>query len=189
MRMLSFFNGVITVPHGITDLFHAHKYDNIPNLCKIYTASLGLIPISNMIEQCNHNIHPIEIIFFVLASSHFRHDMPEIKIKDKQISRSILSSLLVLSTPLLGYNIFSLYMIFLHVPRHYLKCGKFLKPYINYLILSIVFLSVPGYILYENIHHIDKFVIHLVESLVVAHIIYNELYIDNMNHENAEIKI
>lgn len=177
MKIVSIFNGVVTVPHGITDLFHAHKYDNLSNLCKIYSGSIGLIPLSAIIEKCNHNIHVLDLTFLLMSICHFRHDMPEIN--KANISKLTLSTLLVLSSPLIGLNLFSLYMGLIHVPRHYVKCNKFVKPYAKYLIMSILILSIPGCVMFENIQNLDGISLHIVESIVIGHILYNEIYIDN----------
>ena len=133
MKLIKLLRDVIIAPHGVTDISHSIQTNNQLNLLKINTFMIGG---TNFIIN-NYNYDDIlNLLFFASTIIHFRHDMPEIN--KVNISKLTLSTLLVLYSPLIGLNLFSLYMGLIHVPRHYVKCNKFVKPYAKYLIMSIL---------------------------------------------------
>ena len=179
MKLLSALNGLTTVPHGITDIFHAYETDNVQNLYKVYATSVSLIPFSHMVT-IKENIHVIDILFLVSAVAHFRHDMPKIQYKNKMIPREAISSLFVFGLPIMGWDVLTMYMVFIHVPRHYKKSWKYIKGSMIELICSILLLSIPGAFMMENVNGLPPIIKEFSEAIVIAHIIYNELYIDGM---------
>ena len=184
MRITPLVNGIIVAPHGITDLFHAYSYDNMHNLMKIYGGSLIFMKISNLIHSNFQDVNLLDNVFYASSIFHFKHDMPKLKNNDKVIPY-LLSSILVTSTLVMDMDLFTVYMTLIHVPRHYLKCWDFMKKYKELLLLSIIVLSVPGYLIIDNLNNLDKDILSIVESIVIAHIIYNEKYIDN-NEKNSD---
>lgn len=178
-------NGLIVAPHGITDLFHAVEYNNMIPLSQIYTSAFSLIPISDTLMSYDNHFRLLDFVFLLSAIIHFRHDMPHlIYNKKKPIPPELMSSLLIMLSPILGMNIFSLYMIFHHVPLHYNKCWPLVQKYKKYMIISICLLSIPGYFMIDNFKTLSHLEYSFMESIIVAHIVYNELYIDN--RANAE---
>lgn len=177
-------NGLIVAPHGITDLFHAAEYKNMIPLSQIYTSSFSLIPISDTLINYDYHIRLLDFVFVLSAIIHFRHDIPCLVYNKKTIPPELMSSLLIMLSPILGMNIFSLYMIFHHVPLHYKKCWPLVQKYKKNIIISVCLLSIPGYYMIDNFKTLSHLEYSFMESIIVAHIVYNELYIDNQS--NAE---
>jgi hypothetical protein len=185
MKLNLIVNSVAIAPHGITDLIHAYTFDNMKNLRKIYIRSFCFSLISNTIHVYNNNINLIDGVFLISSIFHFRHDIP------KSITNPILwTTILVTLTPIIGIHIFTLYMIFIHVPRHYKKCWYFLryqKLEAILLILIVAATSYHGFLLFNILNknstfyftHIVKSVVKsVVKSIIISHVIYNEKYID-----------
>ena len=183
-RPFSLANGIIVAPHGITDLFHAIEYKNMIPLSQIYTSSFSLIPISDILMNYDNHVRLLDVVFLLSAIIHFRHDMPSVSHNNNPIRRELLSTLLIMMSPLLGMNMFSLYMIFRHVPLHYKKCWPLVQKYKIPMILSIFILSIPGYYMIDNFETLSHLEYSLMESTIVAHIVYNEMYIDNQTDKS-----
>lgn len=178
-RPFSLANGLIVAPHGITDLFHAFEYDNLIPLSQIYTSAFSLIPISDTLMNYDSHVRLLDCVFILSAIIHFRHDMPNISFNKHPVRPECMSLLLILLSPILGMNVFSLYMIFRHVPLHYRKCWPLVQKYKKTMIISVCLLSIPGYYMIDNFKSLSHLEYSFMESIIVAHIAYNELYIDN----------
>lgn len=176
-------NGLIVAPHGITDLFHAFEYNNMLPLSQIYTSAFSLIPISDTLMNYDNHFRLLDCVFILSAIIHFRHDMPKISRNTNHIRQEWMSFLLIMLSPVVGMNIFSLYMIFHHVPRHYKKCWPLVQKYKKYMIVSICLLSIPGYYMIDNFESLSHLEYSFMESIIVAHIVYNEIYIDNQAND------
>ena len=90
----------------------------------------------------------------------------------------------------MSMDIFTIYMVLIHVPKHYIKCWKFVKNYKEILVVLVLLLSVPGYEIIDDLYNLDHNIIELVESIIIGHILYNELYIDNekcIHNDNIEM--
>ena len=160
----------IIAPHGITDIIHAKHYNKLNNLLFLNT---GMITSSYIL--INNNLDNILNSIFICSSIiHFSHDFNF----NKKINLSISSILLLLSI-YYNYNIFFIYMIFWHVPKHYNLNYKYLKKNKIQNLLFILFTTIimysickliPEHILFTKIFDISK-------GIIISHIIYEEKYI------------
>lgn len=172
MKLVPFLNGVITAPHGVTDLIHAYKYNNIENLLRIYTGSFIFTGIAETVH-----LHQVIDIFFITSSIiHFSHDFNVVS--NSRINKLLLSSILIASAPIIGVNNFSIYLLLFHTPRHYIKSWKFIKDKKKMLFLLILLFSFPGYYIFDNINNLNPNLLSITETIIISHIIYNEKYID-----------
>ena len=140
-KVIPYANSLVVAPHGITDLFHAYENNNLSNLRQIYTSSLALIPISEMLSSYNSNLHFLDIVFTISSIIHFKHDMPKMILNKQYIRPEIFSTIFILLTPMMGINMFSMYMILHHVPSHYKKCWPIVKKYKEVVLLSILLIN------------------------------------------------
>lgn len=176
----SIVNNVIIGPHGITDLLHAYHNNNMNSLINIYTGTSAMSVISELIHNDYSNIDISNGIFIISSILHFRHDIPEIKLGPVKISSIVLSSLFIILTPLIGKELFYIYMCFIHVPIHYMKCIDFIKKDILKFITLLCMTSFFefGLIGDYEIDCLPKNISMIVKTLIIAHVVYNELYID-----------
>lgn len=174
MKLRSVLNGVMVAPHGITDLIHAFHYRNMNNLMKIYTSTFLVSESANIIQHHYPKCHVLDMLFLFASAVHFQHDMPS----SKNIHPLVLSSLFISFTPVMGIDIFTLYMICIHVPRHYAKTWKFIKYYKIQMLVLIALLSIPGITLSEHIFELQTNIQVLMEWIILAHVYYNEKYLD-----------
>lgn len=166
-------------PHGITDLIHAKHTHQEKELCLTYLGGLGVSTIYDSMLPLY--LYPFQfpswlpsvynhlgtIVFFVASTIHFRYDMPRLPL----IPRWVLSSCFLaicLQYPLL----FLCFISLIHTPHHYIRSWYFIEPYKKetFIFLSILFLGC--YQVYPFIKHSN-----LVYSIIVSHILYEELYI------------
>ena len=167
----NFFKNAVTgviAPHGITDLFHAEQNNLIPQL---YSINLLTVISTLAIDKFNHPL--LEIMFYAVSAYHFRNDMPNLKnINPFFISIAMLSSFFVFDPKLFLY-----YMIFIHVPNHYLMNWDVLK---NDKKRSILIISLTS-VISMFIGTTDLIENHLVQTisqgLIFSHIIYEESFI------------
>ena len=175
----------IIIPHGMTDFIHAKLHRQIPQLCSIYASTTLCSVLMTPFLQYPEHIHP----FFLCASAiHFRTDMPAWG--QNRFSKSMVQLLQLLqSTLLIGlfsitHNIefFLLYMVVLHVPNHYRNAWSFIRKDLYSTILSITGCQCT-LLLLEHIWgplmkpDISNHIPLPVQFGVVAHILYNELYV------------
>lgn len=176
----SILNNVIIGPHGITDLLHAYHNNNMNSLINIYTGTSAMSVISELIHNDYSNIDISNGIFVISSILHFRHDIPEIKLQSVTISSIILSSLFIILIPLLGKELFYIYMCFIHVPIHYMKCIDFIKKdIIKFMALLFMTSSFEfGLIGDYEIDCLPQNIYIIAKTIIIAHVIYNELYLD-----------
>lgn len=179
MKITPFLNGIVVAPHGITDLIHAYHYNNMDNLMKIYGGSLFFMYLSDIVHSKFHNVNLLDSAFYTSSICHFKHDFPNKNVNNFHINPYIMSSLFVTSTIFMSMDIFTIYMVLIHVPRHYIKCWKFIKDYKRILAVLILLISIPGYKIIDELYNLDHRIIEIVEAIIIGHIIYNEKYIDN----------
>ena len=166
----------IIAPHGITDLSHSIQENKVKELLSIYSiTNIG----SFCISQFNDNIKLLlDISFLSLSIIHFRHDMPVINNTPKYLW----SCLLLYISIIYNYDIFMLYMCLSHVPKHYLTNWKYIKKNKWFNIILITTTTILCYLLGNNYLDLiinNIFYLNIVKSIVISHIIYQELYILN----------
>ena len=176
----SIVNNVIVGPHGITDLLHAYHNNNMNSLVNIYIGTTGMTFLSELIHHDYNNIDISNGIFVISSILHFRHDIPEIRLGTIKIPSLVLSSLFIIFTPLTGKELFYVYMCLIHVPIHYMKCIDFIKKdivkFLGLLFMTSFFeFGIMGDCEIDCLPH-NMWII--VKTLIIAHVIYNELYLD-----------
>lgn len=176
----SIINNVIVGPHGITDILHAYHNNNMNSLVKIYTGTTVMTVFSELIHHNYNNIDISNGIFVISSILHFRHDISEITLGPFKISSIVLSSLFIMFTPLIGKELFYVYMCFIHVPIHYMKCIDFIKKdvvkFLGLLFMTSFFEF--GIIGGCEIDCLPQNIWIIVKTLIIAHVLYNEFYID-----------
>lgn len=186
MRIIPFLHKFVIAPHGITDIIHAQRSNHLSELLQIYIGTIGISEIIQLIHQ--HNI--LHILFGIASATHFQHDMKDIYIGNFKIKKSIISYLFILSTPIIGMNIFTFYMVIFHVPRHYLKSYFFLKDHlIDFHTLLILVMASSSFIYNEIEYSHNEQIITLIEALIIAHVIYNEKYVDNITCKSNNTRV
>lgn len=164
----------VIAPHGITDYIHAKKYELLPALYKINLAAVAATLLAHM-SHCDNLIH---YAFMGSAVIHFRNDMPNIGLKNKEkLGFQLLCSTgLVFIGPIIKWNIFLYYMLFIHVPNHYKMSYDYVKDHMKETVsLVIGFAILLNSISYNPLESVE--IDWLSKSLVIAHIAYEELYI------------
>lgn len=164
----------IIAPHGITDLIHGTQTNSMKELLSINSICLFL----SVASSTNKDAEIIfDALFFTGSIIHFHHDYKSISFGDERIQYFLcLSSFLAF---LVNIDLFYIYMVFCHVPNHYRMNWQHINQnkQINILfILSFVFASdiLIGDIFVKSHMTYDCF-----KGLVMAHIIYQELYVLN----------
>lgn len=160
----------IIAPHGITDMMHANEYGLMRRL---YEINAGAV-ISTHFLHIGHCGPIINAAFVVCSIVHFRHDMPNIE----KVPRYVLSAGLI---PLFAiYNFtFYPYMLLVHVPNHYNMNWKYIEPKLLFnlgiLIIFTLLFSFGGDMFFQ--YFVNDYFIDIMKSVVIAHIVYEELYI------------
>lgn len=160
----------IIAPHGITDIMHSMKQNTTKDLLIINSISCSSCLLFDNSLSYENGIN----IFFLLASIlHFRHDMPSIL----NIPKYIISSILILAI-YCNHDIFYIYMVILHVPRHYMTNYIYIKK--NFL-LNIFILLFTTYIInvLDNIIILSPLSMNIIKNIVISHVIYQEKFIHN----------
>lgn len=155
-------------PHGITDLIHAKHTQQEKELCLTYLGGLGVSTVYDSLPfQLPIYNYLGAIVFFVASAIHFRYDMPRLPL----IPRWVLSSCF-LATCIQYPPLFLCFISLIHTPHHYVRSWYFIKPYKKetFIYWSILFFGC--YQAYPFLKHSN-----LVYSLIVSHILYEELYI------------
>ena len=176
MLLQSFYKPILTnviIPHGITDIVHAKLYGNTQSLMQIYGCTTFLSIVSMPFDKA-HIVHPL----FLLASAiHFRTDM----LTNNNFVQFLQSIAFVIYFQITdNYDIFLLYMLCLHVPKHYLDAWKYLRQdkWTTTLSLFCVRLATfifEQYIDLQTVKHIPL----IVQFTVIGHIVYTELFVRN----------
>lgn len=160
----------IIAPHGITDIMHSVHQNTTKDLLIINSISCSscLLFDNNFIYN-----NGINIFFLLMSIVHFRHDMPYIL----NIPKYVISSLLLLSV-YYNHDIFYIYMVIIHVPRHYITNYYYIKK--NFL-LNIIILLFTTYTInvLDNIILLSPMLINIIKNIVISHIIYQEKFIHN----------
>lgn len=169
-------------PHGITDMIHANQTKVLPELCTINALTVGS---SVFLLNANMNI-VLDTLFFVASIVHFRRDMPEIKIIPRYVwSTSLVLSFILTQRP----EVFFMYMLFFHVPHHYLMSWKFMKNNVKDSIKLVGFttfiLGISDVVI-GNILYMEPF-ISIIKGIIISHVVYEELYIHNHKSISEEV--
>lgn len=175
----------IIIPHGMTDFIHAKLHGQLPQLFSIYASTTVCSVLMTAFLQYPDHIHP----FFLCASAiHFRTDMPafgQTRLSNTSVQwLQFLQSTLLVGLFGITHNIelFLLYMVLSHVPNHYRNTWSFIRKDLFGTLLSItgcqftIFLieHIWGPIMKPDIsNHIPL----PAQFGVIAHILYNELYV------------
>ena len=169
-------NGIIA-PHGITDYIHAIDTNNKLQLNLIYLTTTSSCLYLDIMNQ-NFLINSMFILTSVV---HFQRDFP---INDNN-ARYFLTFLLLILSIEFNIDILYLYMIFLHVPKHYKMNMDLLKKYTKESIITISLCSSLFLLIgdkYDNIFYGE--LINFVKGIIISHILYGELYIYREKIEN-----
>ena len=158
----------IIAPHGITDLVHAKQNNLLPELYTINIVSvLGAMGLEHNAETL------LNVIFYTISIYHFRNDMPKIK----DCNQTILSTLMILSFFAINPNIFLYYMVFIHVPNHYLMSWNMMSKDKKLSVLIISLTTLISMVL-GNTKLIEYEIVDTIaKGLIFSHIIYEEAYI------------
>lgn len=161
----------IIAPHGITDIVHACHNNKVKSLLLTYSG----IP---LIGQLCHLSHLDDVwygIFFISSIVHFHHDFSIFASKIQYLASTLLVLFFMGSDTLLP---FFLYMITIHVPNHYQISWPFVKFNVSMTIFLVGLCSVANAFTMTNVNESN---ISLVLSIVIAHIVYEEMQIHNIN--------
>lgn len=166
----------IIAPHGITDLIHAKQNNKLHELISINSVSVltsyGLYQndITNIISNS---------AFIGFSIIHFSHDfLPIIENYHEKKQKMLLCSLFI-ALSIFNNNLFFLYMVLIHVPKHYFYNRYFLK---KYLIGNLSFIFIFSLLLGMAGQHnfvFDERLYPLYKGIITSHIIYQERYIHN----------
>lgn len=175
MKIVPFITKSIIAPHGITDLSHSILTNNLNNLIKIYGINFS---ITNLIINRFQNPYLINSILLFSSVLHFNHDFNNyIYFNNKYNSFILLSIILFLSVK--NNLLLFFYMIIFHIPNHY-KINMFHIKKLKKLNI-ILYLFITLIIFYLDINHkylyFNKFFINNIKSIIISHILYQELYI------------
>ena len=162
-------------PHGITDLIHAERYNKLEELYRINALCAG----TSLALPAIH-LSPILDVAFLLASIvHFRRDMPVII----NVPRYLLSTTFIAISILKCPELFFFFMVFIHVPRHYIMNADIIKKNMRnsfFLILATTLtMGHMGTMLGESVY--IETLINMSKGIVISHIVYEELFVHNRN--------
>lgn len=166
----------LIAPHGITDLIHAKQNNKLHELISINSVSVltsyGLYQndVTNIISNA---------IFIGVSIIHFSHDFsPIIKNSNEKRQKLLLCAFFVGLT-IVNNNLFFLYMVLIHVPKHYFynryTIKKRLVNNLSFIFIFTLLLDVIG----KNIFIFDNTLYPLYKGIITSHVIYQEKYIHN----------
>lgn len=160
-------NTAIIAPHGVTDLIHSIQMNTTKPLYLV-----NLVTTSAFALAGQAGLSDISNIPFIYASlMHFRHDIP---LENKYAQYGIIAAIVALG---IQYNdIFYLYMVLRHVPRHYAENWKFMEKMPTFTILLLAATTFASIQLGSFIPMDDTY-FDLIKGVIVSHIIYEEQYI------------
>lgn len=158
-------------PHGMTDYVHAINNNKLFQLHQVYgltTCSIALLDVSSQ-----YNV--INLIFFIFSIIHFQRDLPLKSIYQRYLSITTF----VVSCLLYNPDLLYVYMLFIHVPNHYIMNWKILQKNKS---LSQTILSVSTFIMIllgDRFFYLteNNFFIDIIKGIIISHILYEELYI------------
>ena len=160
----------IIAPHGITDLVHAKENKLLPELYTINIVSvLGTMALDNNAKML------LDIIFYASACYHFRNDMPK---TPEMANQTTLSALMLLAFLTFDPSLFLYYMIFIHVPNHYLMNWSVLSKHKKYSIIVIALTTMVSIIAGETPGIMESHIVEIIsKGLILSHIFYEETFI------------
>lgn len=160
----------VVAPHGMTDLLHANQTNILPQL---FTINAGSALAGHALHVTSHT-EILTAIFMICSVAHFRHDMPEIK----KVPRYWFSASML---PMFAahFELFYLYMLFIHVPNHYRMNWNYMKPNVKknviFMIIATILFSIGGEIVFQKF--MNDYMLDMSKSVVIAHILYEETFI------------
>jgi hypothetical protein len=162
----------IVAPHGMTDWVHAFQTKNVPTLLKINAATTSSFLVMN--KTGNENL--INILFFLFSIMHFKHDIPFKQPFLKNITVPILLFLSVFNIDILYF-----YLTLIHVPHHYMLNWKYLSktPVKSFILMGVSTFIMVNFEKFNltNVDFIQPVYFDVLKSIIVSHIIYQELFI------------
>lgn len=164
----------VVAPHGITDFIHATQYNTTQELLSINTVCL-LTSIG--MSQNDITMMGLNTFFIISSAVHFRHDLPlTLKNKNQEIQKYIFSLITILSF-IANHDLFFWYMCFLHVPKHYYTNRNVISK--DMLINSFLILSFTLFLSFVGTKEVVfyPFLYPIYKSVVISHIIYQEMYV------------
>lgn len=173
----------VIFPHGMTDIIHAKKYDNIPALLKINTIITSSCLLLHHVFKQEHLVHSL---FMIASMIHFRNDMPLITIKniDPKWIQLLFSIGLTNSFGIIPTECFIAFMTCVHTMNHYKMSWSFVKYYkiesFGYILgLGILLNKLsPDKMLFSKSMIVESTPLSVfVKSVVIGHIIYQELHV------------
>ncbi len=158
----------LIAPHGITDLFHAKSTDNVKNMVLIYTS----VPVLGEILHINHLDNSWLCIMILSSIIHFQNDFHFLNERYRYFVSLLLITMFVKYESLIS---FFGYMITIHLPNHYKSSWPFIKDDLRLLSSLLI-----GLISFNTIElkTIDTDNINIVYSIIIAHVLYQEKYIN-----------
>lgn len=158
-------------PHGMTDYVHAINNNKIFQLYKVYGLTTSSIALLDVCSQYNF----VNLLFFIFSIIHFQRDMPLHNIYQRYLS----ITLFIVSCLLYNPDLLYVYMLFIHVPNHYVMNWKVLeknKPLSQTILTVSTFIMV---LLGERFFYLteNNFFIDIIKGIIISHILYEEFYI------------
>lgn len=180
-------------PHGATDIIHASQNKLVGKLFQIQAANLVGVQFMSMLNDGK----VLDIVFLFFSVIHFRHDFKKIPPFVAFVVLSKFSEILfkfsLLGVPTLSFDdIFFFYMVFLHVPNHYIMNWNFIKKqkgesFFIVGLFSIIFLLSENNI---DLSNINMNLMNVGKAFILSHIMYNEKYVYKKNiviEENSQL--
>lgn len=162
----------IVAPHGITDLIHSIQSNTTKPLLYINSACAT----SSVVSSLHPNLELGYNIFFLFGSViHFSHDYPK---TNNQILEVILSLATIISFTQC-HDLFYLYMTLLHVPKHYSSNWKYIRKNKEVNICLIILFTTGCFYTIIDVFSQPLLFYRLYRGIILAHVIYQELYIHN----------
>ena len=160
-------NTAIIAPHGVTDLVHAMQMNTTRPLYLINLVTTGAFALAGHAGLSNISNFP-----FVYASlMHFRRDIP---LENKYAQYCVIAFIVALG---IQYNdLFYLYMVLRHVPRHYAENWKYMEKMPMFSIFLLVATTIVSMKMGTMIPMDDTY-FDLIKGVIVSHILYEERYI------------
>ena len=164
----------IVSPHGMTDYIHAKKFGFLPELYKINLSIISSGYFFNVLHM-----QPLIHLFFLVSSAvHFRNDMPTIRIKTihPKLLQLVFSSAFVGSLHFIPFEYFIIYMLCVHTPNHYFMAWNYIKDNLEETVGLVIGL---GFLLSQinYVENIPSDFLTFLQTLVISHIVYQEIYV------------
>jgi len=179
----------LIAPHGSTDIIHASQNKLVSKLFQIQAANLVGVQLLSMLNDGK----VLDIVFLFFSVIHFRHDVSVLKKIPPFIAVLLLSNFALFGIPTVSFDdIFFLYMVFLHVPNHYIMNWNFIKKqkaesFFIVGLFSMIFLLSENNIDFSNI---NMNLMNAGKAFILSHIMYNEKYVYKKNvviEENSRL--